>query len=228
MENFMQKKSNKRKFTIAVLSLLVGLSLTATIVLAAFSAQKTSTATISFANGVTLELAAIDSNASIHVNASAASQSGTFTFDTTNTSDLETTTTVNGIKAKLMNQDAYLGYKVQLVEVVTANNESTEQTISGSWSNSSGTVTFTPTGTKTNWKAVLTVNTTNFPTISASGDTVTAASTAALTKEASYFNLFSSIVFDGVPTGSMNDLAGRSVKLKFDVKADTAAAVTFS
>ena len=218
------KRSAKRKFTIIALSVMVALTLTTTIVLAAFSAQKTSTATISFANGVTLELAAIDSTASIHVNSSAASQSGSFTFDTTNTSDIEAAATVNGIKAKLYNQNAYLGFKVELVEVVS----NAETTVNGSWTNSSGTVTFTPTGTKTNWTAVMVLNTTNFPTVSASGQVVTAASTAALAKETNYFNLFSSIVFDGTTAGVIDDLAGRSMRLKFEIKADTSTAVTFT
>jgi len=222
-----KRKNNKRKFTIITLAVMIGLSLTATIVLAAFTAQKTSTATISFANGLTLELQALDANSAIHINTSAGSQTGVFTFVTTNTTDLEGATTVNGIKAKPINQNAYLGYQVELVEVVS----NAEQSVAGSWAynSSSGVATFTPTGTKTAWKAEMTINKTNFTSVAPTANTqkIVAKTGSALTA-GNFYNLFTQIVFDGTTSGMIDDLASRSLRLKFEIKADTTNNISFT
>ncbi len=227
MQTILKKKNNKRKFTIVVLAMMIGLSLTATIVLAAFSAQKTSTATISFANGLTLQLQAKDSTAAIHINADTASQSGTFTYVSTGTTDLEGATTVDGIQAKPIDQDAYLGYQVEIVEVVN----NVEQTVAGGWTynSSSGVATFAPTGTKSAWKAEMTINKTNFTSVTPTANTqkVVAKTGAALTA-GSFYDLFTQIVFDGTTAGMINDLAGRSMKLKFEIKADTTNNISFA
>ena len=222
-----KRKNNKRKFTIITLAVMIGLSLTATIVLAAFTAQKTSTATISFANGLTLELQALDANSAIHINTSAGSQTGVFTFVTTNTTNLEGATTVNGIKAKPINQNAYLGYQVELVEVVS----NAEQSVAGSWTynSSSGVATFTPTGTKTAWKAEMTINKTNFTSVAPTANTqkIVAKTGSALTA-GNFYNLFTQIVFDGTTSGMIDDLASRSLRLKFEIKADTTNNISFT
>jgi len=222
MDELKKKMGRKQKFTILTLSLLLAVSLTATIVFAAFTANKTGSVVLSFANGLTMQLDPIDSSAAIHITSAPAAQTGTFSFTSDEFEDLSDTTTVNGIKATLKDQNGYVGYQVEIKEVVSG----AETTIAGSWANSNGTVTFTPTGTKTNWRAVLVVNRTNFPTIAVSGQTMSAKSSAALTKDTAY-NLFTSITLDGVPAGLMDDLAGRKIKFLFTIKADTAAVVTF-
>ena len=202
------------------------LSLTVSVVLAAFTANKSGAVILSFANGLTIKLEPIDSNAAIHIETSNASQSGQFAFTSDEFANLSDTTTVNGIKATLYNQNGYVGYKVELKELIN----NAESTIDGSWTNSSGTVTFTPnqSGAKKDWRAILVVNTTSFPTIACSGQSMTAKSSAALTKEGSGYNMFTSITFDGATAHLMDDLAGRKMKLLFTINADTAGVVSFN
>ena len=211
------RKDKKFKVWVTVLSILLGLSLTSTIVLAAFSASKSGSVTLTFAEGLTMSLSPKGASGTIQITA-ATINDATFNYapSSNNTEDV----TFDGISATL-NKEGWVSYQIVLAETTSG------QTLAGAWSISSNTATFTPTGTQTDWRCVFTGNS-NF-TLSQSGFTLTATGsakwlTAALTKD-----LFTSIVFRGQTSAAyIDDLAGRSFTLSFTISANTSAAPTFS
>ena len=214
-----KRMDKKYKVTIVALSLLLAIALTSTIALAAFQANKTSSATISFANGLTLKLeATATSDSTIRIATTNASVSGTFTYSATSGNSMTGLTSnvvIDGIKGTL-NQAGYLAYSILLKE--GSNN------IAGSWAALTDTGTsavFTPNGSgkPNNWRAKITLAAgwtaaTSSNTYKIQNATQIAANTAT--------NLFTKLEFYGSGTAAnVTDLAGRSIIMSFKVVADT-------
>ncbi len=218
MKAKIDKTDRKFKFTVVILSIVLVLSLTTTIVLAAFSAQKTGDVTLTFADGLTMSLAPKNTGT---IKITAADEAAT-TFSYAAASNKNENTTFDGIVATL-NKEGWVSFQIVLAETTSG------QTLAGSWTVSGNNATFTPTGTKTDWVCVFTGNS-NF-TLSANGFTLTATGAAKWTGTGSALtkDLFSQIEFKGNTSAAyVNDLGGRSFSLSFTISAKTDAAPTFS
>ena len=221
------KTKKKTTFVIAVLSALLVAAVTSTIVLAAFSAQKSATTTINFADGLKMSLA--PKGTGTFKIAAAGETTTTFIYNSNNSISNQTgQVTLDGITATL-NKAGYVAYKMTLKETTSG---SAVAIANGSWSGTSGTVTFSVTGAPstagTNWKAVLSLPS-EF-TAAASGGTVTVncgnwtGTGSALTKD-----LFNSLVFSGYSNADIiDDLAGRTFALEITIGANTDSAPTLS
>ncbi len=208
-----KKMDKKTKVSFIIMSVLLALSLTTTIVLAAFHAQKTSTATLTFASGIKMKLDPKTSGAAIKITSAAYAVTGTFTYSGT-MSNLNSNVSLDGILAQI-DQAGYIAYSVILKE--------SSATIAGTWSAiSSGVSTFTPSAGSKNWRAKLTVPsgwtgssvTTN--KFKVQNSTQIAASTST--------ELFTSLEFYGSGTpANITDLAGRTIVMDFKIVADTAS-----
>ena len=211
------KHNRRTKIAFIIMGVLLGLSLTTTIVLAAFTAGKTSTATLTFASGLTLKLDPLDSSAAIHITSAPAAVTGTFSYTNGTSNDtftnLDAPVTLNGIKAT-PNKAAYIAY--QLTLKIGANNAG------GSWGTvSSNKVTFTATD---DWKLELTLQA-NWVKDSSTNSTIVIKKSS--TTSTSGEQIFASIYVCGKTTATnMNALAGLSLGLEFSIQADTAATPT--
>ncbi len=224
----MRKAKKKTTFVIAVLSVLLVAAVTSTIVLAAFSAQKSATTTINFADGLKMSLEPKGTNGTFQI-ASAGISTTTFYYNSNNEITNQTgPVTLDGITATL-NKSGYVAYKMVLKETTSG---SPVSITGGSWSGTSSTITFTVTGVPsspgTNWKAVLSIPSTF--TATPSGDSVVVScgqwtgTGAALTKD-----LFDSVVFSGYSNADIiDDLAGRTFALEITIGANTDSAPTLS
>ena len=211
----------KTTFVIMALSILLALSITSTIVLAAFSSQKTASTTIRFANGLKMELT--PKGTGTFQITSAGQDATNFVYNTNNQITGQTgSVTLDGITATL-NKPGYVAYQMVLQEGGSG--------VSGSWVNNSGLVTFVPTGaptaSNTDWKAVLSVNTSNF-SVAAAANVVTVTGTSIWAAGALTKDLFASLVFSGYnDTELIDSLAGRTFSLGITIKASTESALTF-
>ncbi len=213
-----KRASRRNTITFIIMAVMLVVAVSTTIVLAAFTAQKTSSATLTFANGLQLKLDPITPGAAIKITSAPAQVTGTFSYSGTMTG-LSDSVTMDGIKATLINQNGYVAYSVILKEGGSA--------VSGSWSALSSSVsTFTPDTGETDWQAKLTlpsgwalVETPNSSTIKVKRTAIINVNTPT--------HLFTSIVFEGASTASnVTSLAGRSIVLEFNIVADTAGVPT--
>ncbi len=210
-------RDKKFKFTVIALAIALCATITSTIILAAFSANKTGDVVLSFADGLTLSLAPKNGTGTIKITA-AGSDVATFNYDSA--SNRTANTTFDGISATL-NKSGWVSYQIVLAETTTGQN------LAGSWSISGNNATFIPTGTQTDWRCVFTGNS-NF-TLTTSGFTLTATGAAAWASNALTKDLFDLIEFRGNTNQAyINDLSGRTFTLSFTISANTAAAPTFS
>jgi len=221
------KRPRKTTLIIATLSILLVAAITSTIVLAAFSAQKSAVTTINFADGLTMILNPKNpSGTGIYKIAQAGTGAATFVYGTNNQiTDQTASVTLDGISATL-NKSGYVVYRIELQENSAA--------VGGAWQGSSGgPYTFQPTGAPTtagsDWKAVLTLPTSSGYTAAISNNIITITcggewASSALTKD-----LFVSLVFSGWNNADIiDDLAGRTFALSITIKAQTGSAPTIS
>ena len=209
-----KKKMDKRtKITFIIMSVLLAFSLTTTIVLAAFQAQKTSTATLTFASGIKMKLDPKTSGAAIKITSADYAVTGTFSYSGTMT-NLNSNVSLDGITATV-DQAGYVAYSVILKEGSSQ--------IAGSWSNlSSNASTFVPSSGSKNWKAVLTVPS-GWTISSKSNSTIKMQNATAFTAGTGK-DLFTSLEFAGSGTAAnITDLAGRTIVMDFKIVADTAS-----
>ena len=223
-----QKMSKGTKRAFILMAILLTLSMTTTIVLAAFQASKTSTATLTFANGIKLALTKTGtSGTTIQIGDAAAAVTGTFTYAATSgnsMTNLNGIVNMDGIIATVSEQTGFLAYSI-LVKKGTASG--TASAIAGSWTAAG---VFTPQATAEKWKVYLTL-----PASTWTGTATSNAATAFKLKQSSStaiatggtITLFSKLVIAG--TGSATDanvtaLGGMKVEFEFKVCADTVSA----
>lgn len=223
----MKTVSKKSTITIITLSCLLAVAVASTIILAAFSAVRTSTTTITFAEGLTMTLAPKTDAASIKISdAGAGTNTGEFSYSNTGaTPEYEEPVTLDGIKATL-NKDAWVAYQITLSVETTAQ---TPVAIAGSWSytENADVATFTPTSATGNaWQATLNIDHAVWA-VSVASNVITVKSKAKLTQNDNLTPaaigdyLFNYIVIDGTTAGVVNDLAGKKFTAGFVIKAET-------
>jgi len=217
-----RKKLDKRtKISFVIMSVLLALSLTTTVVLAAFRAQFTGNAiTLTFANGIKMKIFANDSSATLKVNPSTTdlTVAGTFTYSGTLTG-LGANTTLDGIKCQI-DQQGYLamGFRVKLGS----------SWVAGNWSTFSSNVsTFTP--SSGDWLAKITFSSAwakneSGTTANASGPLKVKQSSSSATAASTDVTLFTQIVVQGKTTAAdVTALAGQSVTFQIQIYASTAS-----
>ncbi len=150
-----QPMGRRMKVTVIVLVALLAVTLTATIVLAVFAARHTGSATLSFANGVTMQLEPTNTEgATIKISAqSSSATNGSFTYNVGSLTNIESNTvTLDGVQITSLSSGAYVAYKLQFS--FKASGESTYTPIAGTWSALENNVsTFTPSTTPNAWTA---------------------------------------------------------------------------
>ncbi len=229
--NVKRKMDKRTRGAFILMAVLLVLSMTTTIVLAAFQANKTSTATLTFANGIKLALTKTGtSNTTIEIADAAASVTGTFTYSAKSGSSmtgLSAAVNMDGIKATLTDQAGFLAYSI-LVKMGDAG--STTSAVTGSWSAISGsgtTSTFQPQGQ--DWTLILTVPASTWSASATTNATtplkVSQSSGTAIATGSTGVVLFSKIVIQGATDASnVTSLAGKQIDLEFVICADTVSA----
>jgi len=112
------RRKNVYNYLIVVMTVLLALSLAATITLAAFRANKSGAVVLSFANGLTMTLASVGTSGRFHV-VTSNTEAATFTYEPMD--NLTSAGTLDGIKATI-SQDAYIAYRIELVERTSGSN----------------------------------------------------------------------------------------------------------
>ena len=218
--NIKTKMKNTNRRTILILSILLALSLTSTLVLASFQAQRNSTAQLGFANGVTLQLTKTGtSGATTSSITDETSGSATAAFNYTTKSNLNANVILDGINCKVLNQAAYIAYSVQVLDNTTA--------VTGSWATFDGNnaAIFTP--SSGNWRAKVTVPASTWTGTATSNATtqfrVLQTSNTAIAANASIV-LFTKVELYGSSTAAdVSALAGKTMKFSFKLSAHTTA-----
>jgi len=217
-KNRMDKKT---KISFVILCVLLALSLTTTVVLAAFRAQFTANAiSLTFANGIKMKIYANNSSAAIKVNPSTTdlTVAGTFTYSGTLTG-LSANTTLDGIKCQI-DQQGYLamGFRVRLDSAFVA----------GNWSAFSSNVsTFTP--SSGDWLAKITFSSAwakneSGTTANASSPLKVKQSSSSATAANTEVTLFTQIVVQGkTAAADVTALAGKTVDFQIQIYASTAS-----
>ena len=195
-----QRKIKSSTVAITVLSILLAIAVVSTIVLAAFSTTRTANTTITFGGGLTMTL-----------NMSANADFQAVTDDTKETVTINPTTgtfakddvTMAALQAKT-SEAAFVGWQIVL------------DTDNTGWTYESTTKTFT----NTTKKLQVVITTGAAVTASDSEDGVfyfTDATTAD-----TYQNIFETLVVSST-TDKVNDIAGQSVEVAINFKAETTA-----
>ena len=225
----MKKQVDKSKITIVIMSIVFALSLSVTITLAAFSANKTGDVTLTFADGLTMSLAPKQSG------------SGTFYYEITSADESSTTftypqwqmpsvtvanrlTTADGVVATL-NKAGYVSWRIDVKEVIS----NVAGAISGAWRKINDSLYyFEPTGTLTDWRIELGVVDYSYYTITFSGSTITGTGSTLWTTDSLTHTIFTWLKIAGVSSRYyFNDLGGRTFTFDFIIKAKTDSAPTF-
>ena len=194
-----QSKIKSSTVAITVLSILLAIAVVSTIVLAAFTATQKASTTITFGGGLTMTM-----------NMSANSDFQAVTDDTNQSVTIETTgpfskddVTMPALQSKT-SEAAYVGWQI----VLDSNNSG--------WTYDSGTKTFT--NTTKQLKVVITTGAAVTASVSEDGVFYFTDATTANT----YQNIFESLVVSST-TDDVNDIAGESVQIAFNFKAETVA-----
>ncbi len=216
------KLRRRASVVIATLSVLLIVAIASTITLAAFSSQKTASTTITFADGLKMTLT--PKGIGTFQIATAGENATEFIYNSNNTIANQTgSVTLDGITATL-NKSGWVAYKIVLKETLSGVNEN----VAGAWGNDSGTITFTPTAGKTDWRAVLSVDPALY-TVTVNANVVTVTGRAAWPDSSLTHDLFTSVVFRGAAIPELIDaLAGRTFAIGITISANTESAPTFS
>jgi len=223
----MKKQVDKSKITIVILSIVFALSMSVTVILAAFSANKTGDLTLTFADGLTMTIDPKNAGSSWVKLSSAADEDAT-TFSWPVKTGQLAGLRYDGVSATL-NKPAWVGYKIELRETTSG-----AATLTGSWryiqNANNEKIYFEPTGSKTDWRFTIYVLTnTSYTFSTGSGVIFTAISTAKWDTSNLTQDIFQSWEIVGrADYRYINDLANRSFEILFTVKAQTDQAPTFS
>ena len=222
----MRKKIDKSKLTIIILSVVLALSLSVTIVFAAFTANKSSTVTISFDNGLTMRLEPLGTNGRIQF-VTANENATSFTYSPA--TNLDNSVALDGMDATL-NKPAWIALKVEFWE--TTSGSDVAPVGNGFALSQNSNTYFCHFRTKNNgWYAEMVKTGTTFTyALTASPNIFTSTSTAACAADTK-IRLFDRISIWGMLLSSernyCNQLAGRSFKFVITIKARTDQAPTF-
>ena len=221
----MRKKIDKSKLTIIILSVVLALCLSVTIVFAAFTANKSSTVTISFDNGLTMRLEPTDSASTFKI-ATADENSTTFTYNISNVAATGSGIVhVDGIEGTL-NKSGAVAYKMVIKESVSGSLVNLTGTWRTTTSASRQVYVFQPSGEKNDWKIEIVVNFDLFSATPTNNQIV-------CTSDIWGSDSLTQILFYWFKiTGKSaryyyNDLAGRTIVIEFTIKARTDQAPTF-
>jgi len=215
----MKKQVDKSKITIVIMSIVFALSLSVTITLAAFSANKTGDVTLTFADGLTMRISPLGTSGRVQFSSA---DENTATFNYTTQTNINDVIYLDGINA-VINKDAYIAYKVEIKETTSGT------TIpAGAWSPNGRYGFFEPTGQKNKWRAAFFSGTATFQPVKQADNVFTCTSSTILTASASAIKLMDYIVVSGANGDTyLDDLSGRSLQFSLTVKACTDAAPTF-
>jgi len=216
------QKVDKSKLTIIILAVVFALSLSVTITLAAFSANKTGDVTLTFADGLTMTIAP-QNQRSIKVTSAGVDD---YTFNYTPQTNVKSNLTYDGVNATL-NKDGWVSYQVTIYETTSGSNVAP----AGAWVKESGALRFYPptNDPKPNWCCPINISFTVFD-YSISNNTITLTSKAIWTDTGLTKQLWGDWAMrnrDQSVTAYVDDLGGRSFEVFFTVKARTDAAPTF-
>lgn len=194
-----QRKIKSSTVAITVLSILLAIAVVSTIVLAAFSTTRTANTTITFGGGLTMTL-----------NMSANADFQAVTDDTKETVTINPTgtfakddVTMAALQAKT-SEAAFVGWQIVL------------DTDNTGWTYESATKTFTNTTKK------LQVEITTGATVTASDSEDGVFYFTDATTADTYQNIFETLVVSST-TDNINDIAGQSVQVAINFKAETTA-----
>lgn len=196
-----QSKIKSSTIAITVLSILLAVAVASTIVLAAFSATRQASTTISFGGGLTMTLS---SAANDDFNQLAATTDQTVTITPKETTFSKDGVTMSALKAQT-NEAAYVGFKI-----IVANGSGT----TGNWTYSNNLFT------NETAKLKVAVNLPEANAATAVADGVYFFATAT-TKDVDV-TIFDSVVISST-TNDVNDIASKSVSITIQFKAETVA-----
>ena len=218
----MKKQIDKSKITIIILSIVFALSMSVTITLAAFSANKTGDVTLTFADGLTMTLTPKTKSGYITFTGGGVDE---YTFTYTPQTQVTGMKYYNGINATL-NKSGWVSYQVSLWETTSGS-----AVVPGSWvgPQSDGVFFFQATGAKNSWTMSI------LPTIGMFNISKSANMLTCVGNEIWASNSLSKEILDSWALRNsvysmrdyVDDLAGRSFECRFTIKASTAAAPTF-
>ncbi len=213
-------KKSHYKLTVTILAVVFVLSLTTTIVLAAFSAGKSGSVTLSFADGLTMVLAPKGNSGRLAITGGGADE---YTFSYAARSNKVDYGAYDGFTVTL-NKLGWIALRVELLETTSGSDVAPL----GSWQrNSSSEMIFRPTGTNTDWVSSFFVNLTDYDH-SESGSTLILTSLVAVSANTTVTLVDMWSIKGRTNYNVLNDLSGRAFKFNFTVKAHTEAAPTFS
>ncbi len=223
----MKKKVDKYKFTIITLSFVFALSLTVTIVLAAFNANKSGSVTLNFADGLTMALVSKGGSGTVRITGGGVND---YTFTYAPQTNVTSNVKYDGIIATL-NKDGWVSYQIELYETTSGSAIAPQ----GAWSgpSSKGLCTFIPQGSRTNW-VVATTPTAGLFNVTTSNNLLTCVGKVKWQESNS---TLTADLFDGYHFRNSNgssatrsyvdDLSGRSFEVHFTIKANTESSPTF-
>ena len=214
------KNVDKSKITIVILSIVFALSMSVTITLAAFSANKSGDLTLTFADGLTMRLDPVESGS---LRITTADESAT-TFSYTPVNNTTGSVYLDGIKATI-NKDAWIGVKIEFLENISGNLQAPSP---GAYAINGTICRFDP-GASYDWYSQMykvgssfTYSLTNSPNV------FVCTSATICSASSSPIELFHNIVIWGKANNSyVNALAGRTFVFNITIKAQTDQAPTF-
>ncbi len=193
-----QSKIKTSTIAITVLSILLAVAVASTIVLAAFTAGRTATTTITFGGGLNMTLTSAEST---DFNEVAATTNATVTITAKDNAFAKDNVEMGALKAQT-NQAAYVGFKLSV-----ANGSGT----TGTWSYAGGVFTNTEAKLKVTFTTTATAGTDD-------GVYYFASATTADTD----VTVFSKAVISST-SGSVDDIAGKSIDITITFKAESVA-----
>ena len=221
----MKKQVDKSKITIVIMSIVFALSLSVTITLAAFSANKTGDVTLTFADGLTLTLSPQGSNNSIQITGG---EADSYTFSYPAQVNAAERRVFDGVLGTL-NKSAWVSYQVALYETTSGSSVAP----SGKFELRGNTYYFVASGTKSNWMMPLALTDDIF-SVNLTGVTNIITFMGAAQWGQGNVELTNRIIYPWSfrhsnlsLAGYMDDLAGRSFEIRFTIKARTDSAPTF-
>lgn len=217
-------KKDHFKFTVIVLSFVLAISLSVTIVLAVFTANKSGSVTLNFAEGLTMVLSPYGTSGRIVMTGGGADE---YTFTYPPQTNVQGILRYDGVKATL-NKAAWVSVKIELKEVIN----NSETVLNGRWTkNADGDHYFYPSGEKTNWTFIIRPDKNLFSSTYGSTSVLTSTGISLWANVNEANTLWTGWVIraiDHYTNGNyLNDLAGRQLKVYFTVKAKTDSAPTF-
>ena len=198
------------------MAVLLALSLIATIVLAAFSANRGGAVVLSFADGLTMKLTPVGTSGRIQITAANENET-TFSYQPMN--NLTGRVVLDGINAEI-NQDAYIAYTIAIKEITSG-----EVVPAGAWEPSGRYAKFYPAADAPlrNWRVDFFAGTSTFSPRSVNDNTIKSASSSIM-DHTNIIKLFDYIVMEGYPNSAseyVTDLQERSFKFYITIAART-------